>query len=747
MIGSGSASDRSAAVSTPTTLAGAPTTLNIGAVSASQIAVTWSAPDDDGGTPITGYTIKLFQGTELVSTDKTGDPAFTFTGLTRATAYTVEIFATNAVGDGPVSERSVEVTTPATVPDAAAAPTLERASVSEITVSWAAPHNGGAAITGYTVRLFNGNKLVEKKTTDLAAVTFAGLVRGIAYTADVSAASTIGSGAVSVKSEALTIALAVPGVPDAPTITASSATEIAVVWTAPVDDGGSSITGYRVNVYQGAELVKTDTTDALTLTFTGLTRATAYTAEVIAVNGIGGDAVSDRSIAVSTPTTIPGIPATLVLTASSASQIAASWAAPVDNGGTAVTNYTVKLFQGSTLVGTQETANLSVTFAGLIRATAYTAEIFAVNAVGAGPISDRSAAATTKATVPDAAAAPTLVVASASGISITWTAPSDGGAAVTGYIVRLFTGDTLLDTKSTAATTLTFAGLARGIAYTADVAAINSTGAGSASTRSAAATIPATTPDAPAAPSVTAVSATGASVTWSTPAINGGSALTGYTISVWAGEKLVSKTTTDAATTTATFAGLAPATDYTVTVQATNAVGSSADSADSVNVRTKPTDPTEEDLTEVIKNEIVPDSVDLIQGESVTISGLKPGERYYAFFLSTPIGTSWQIASSTGTITVQVPTSFTTTAHRIAVSNAAGLIIGWASVTINPAPVGPDSGTTAVPAAVAPAAAKNALAGTGTDPLPFTLLAGVMLALGAAVLTVGRRQGRAGLAR
>ena len=749
-IGSDAPSDRSPAVSTPATKPGSPTTLNIGATSATQIAVTWWAPADDGGTPITGYTVKLFQGTELVGTESSRDRALTFTGLTRATGYTFEVFAANSVGDGSVSERSAEATTLATVPDAADAPTLVQASVSEITVSWAAPRNGGSAITGYTVRLFNGDTLVdtkttETKTTEATTVTFADLTRGIAYTADVSAVSTIGSGTASAHSEALTIPLTVPGVPDAPTLTAPSSTEIAVAWSAPVDDGGSSITGYRVNLYKGSELVKTATTDALTLTFTGLTRATAYTAEVIAVNAIGGDSVSDRSAVVSTPATIPGIPTTVTLTAPSATEIAASWTAPSDNGGTAVTSYSVKLFQGSTLVSTGETGNLSFTFSGLTRVTAYTVEVFATNSVGAGLTSDRSAAATTKATVPDVASAPALEAASASKITVTWAAPNNGGADLTGYTVRLFNGSTLVETKSTAATRVTFAALSRGVAYTADVAAVNAIGSAAASALSAAAAIPATTPDVPAAPTVTASSATEAVVTWSAPADTGGSVITGYTVSVWAGEELIAAQTTDAATTTATFAGLLTATEYRATVQATNAVGSSAPSAYSATVRTRPATPTEADLSEGIKDEIVPDSIALIQGESVTISGLTPGEQYYAWFLSTPIGTSWQVASLTGTITVAVPTSLRG-GHRIAVSNAVGVIIGWANVMIapTPGPAGDGAGAGTTPATTA---AKKALADTGTNPLPFTLLAGLVMALGAAVLTVGRRRGRAGLVR
>ncbi|TFD86101.1 fibronectin type III domain-containing protein [Cryobacterium serini] len=630
----------------------APSTPTLTAIDSTQVTAKWVAPTDNGGTPVTGYTVNIYQGTNLVDTKTTDARTLTFTGLTRATAYTVAVSATNAVGSSPASDRSAAVTTKATVPDATTAPTLGEASVSKITVSWAAPNDGGAELTGYTVRLFNGSTLVETKTPTATTVTFAGLARGIAYTADVSASNAIGAAAASAASAALTIPVTIPGVPAAPTATAPSATEIAVAWTAPTD-----------------------------------------------------------------------------------------------NGGTAVTSYTVKLFQGPTLVSTKTTGDLSVTFSGLTRVTAYTVEVFAANSVGAGLASDRSAAVTTKATVPDITSAPSLEQASVSKITASWTVPNNGGADLTGYTVRLFNGSVLVETKTTTATTVTFVGLARGIAYTVDIAAANAVGSSAASALSAAVTIPPTTPDVPAAPNVTALSATEASVTWSVPAGTGGSALTGYTVRAFHGSELIAEKTTDAATTTATFAGLLAATKYTATVQATNGVGSSAYSADSAAVRTLPATPAEDDLSEDIENAIVPDTLELTQGESVTISGLDAGEQYYAWFLSTPIGTSWQTASATGTITVTVPASLVG-AHRIAISDAAGDIIGWSTVTIAAATVPaatPPATKPAQTAAIVPAA--KALSDTGIDPLPFTLLAGLFIALGAAAMTLGRRRGQAGLMR
>jgi Bacterial Ig-like domain/Fibronectin type III domain len=89
--------------------------------------------------------------------------------------------------------------------------------------------------------------------------------------------------------------------------------------------------------------------------------------------------------------------------------------------------------------------------------------------------------------------------------TVRWTAPTaTGGAAISGYSVRVYTGTgtTVLRTLTAAATatSLNVTGLTNGTAYTFDVRAVNSAGTGAASARSAAVTPRAET----VAPTVTA---------------------------------------------------------------------------------------------------------------------------------------------------------------------------------------------------------------------------------------------------
>ena len=250
-----------------------------------------------------------------------------------------------------------------------------------------------------------------------------------------------------------------------------------------------------------------------------------------------------------------------------------SWTAPASDGGTAITGYVVTPSIGGVAQTpvTFTSAATTQTVTGLTNGTAYTFTVAALNGVGTGPDSAPSAAVT-PATL---AAAPTGVSGTSGNtqVALSWTAPaSDGGSAITGYVVTPSIGGVAQTpvTFTSAATTQTVSGLTNGTAYTFTVAALNGVGTGPDSAPSAAVT-PATTPGAP-----TIVSGTGGlaqvTLSWTAPASNGGSAITGYIVTPYLfGVAQTPVTFTSAATTetvTGLFTGL-----YTFTVQAVNGVG------------------------------------------------------------------------------------------------------------------------------------------------------------------------------
>jgi uncharacterized protein (TIGR02145 family) len=173
--------------------------------------------------------------------------------------------------------------------------------------------------------------------------------------------------------------------------------------------------------------------------------------------------------------------------------------------------------------------------------------------------------------------APTSPVATAGNAqaSVAFTAPaSNGGSAITGYTVTSSPGSF---TATGASSPLTVTGLTNGTSYTFTVIATNAVGNSVASAASAAVT-PATVPGAPTSPVATAGNAQ-ASVAFTAPASNGGSAITGYTVTSSPGSF-----TATGASSPLTVTGLTNGTSYTFTVIATNAVGNSVASAASAAV-------------------------------------------------------------------------------------------------------------------------------------------------------------------
>ena len=152
--------------------------------------------------------------------------------------------------------------------------------------------------------------------------------------------------------------------------------------------------------------------------------------------------------------------------------------------------------------------------------------------------------------------------------TFTWAPPfSDGGSAVTGYVVQRSGGSP--QSLGPAASSTTFSGLTPGAAYTFSVSAVNAVGTGSAASTSATMPVPATVPSAPQNLGVTVHAAQArADVVWSPPASNGGSPVLGYVVTV-DGVDLAEVSEGTALQLT----GLAAGHTYDLAVRARNAVG------------------------------------------------------------------------------------------------------------------------------------------------------------------------------
>jgi len=269
----------------------------------------------------------------------------------------------------------------------------------------------------------------------------------------------------------------------------------------------------------------------------------------------------------------------------SGTSIDVAFTAPGNNGGQTITSYTAVSSPGSVTASISQAGSGTIRVTGLTQGTSYTFVVYATNVVGNSANSSASSALVA-ATVPGA---PTIgavarVAGSGTQIDVPYSAPaSNGGLAITSY-TAVSTPGSITGTLSQAGSgTIRVTGLTQGTSYTFTVYATNAVGNGTSSAASAA-IAPATVPGAPTIGTAATSGTTAATVPFTAPADNGGSAITSYTAVSTPGS--ITGTLSQAGSGTITVSGLAGTTSYTFVVYATNAIGNSPNSASSNQITT-----------------------------------------------------------------------------------------------------------------------------------------------------------------
>lgn len=462
VVGEGPKSAGTSAV--PSTVPNPPTALSPTAGNVS-VALSWTAPANDGSSPITSYNVYR-NGTLLASTGGV-NTTFTVNSLANGVLYTFNVTAVNANGESAKSNTVTSTPLGVPFPPASLSPTPGNASVA---LSWSAPSNtGGSAITNYKIYR-NGTLLATIGTN--TTFTANSLLNGVSYSFTVTAVNAVGESAVS--NAVASTPVAVPFPPSGLSATPGNVSA-ALSWTAPTNTGGSAITNYKI--YRNGTLLATIGTNT-TFTANSLSNGVLYTFTVTAVNAVGESAVSNSATA--TPVGVPFPPTGLGGTIGNGT-VSLSWTAPTNTGGTAITNY--RIYRNGTYLAA--TGGVNTTFAAntLINGVSYSFTVTAVNAQGESAVS--GSIARTPATVP---IPPSGLggVADHMFVSLTWTAPgNNGGSAITNY--EIYRNGTLLTTTGGSNTSFTVNNLINGVLYTFNVRAVNAIGT-SANSNTASAT-------------------------------------------------------------------------------------------------------------------------------------------------------------------------------------------------------------------------------------------------------------------
>jgi hypothetical protein len=509
--------------------------------------VTWSAPTSGG--PPTAYRVTPHQGTTtLPSTTVSGSPPATsahVSGLTGGQSYTFTVTATNPAGDAPSSDSSNAV-----LPSSFTAPTAPRnvqatAATHAARVTWdAPPDDGGKPISNYMITPYLGSTAQSPVSAGGSATsaTVSGLPDSQRYTFTVKATNAVGTSPESAASNAVWTddTLLDFGTPDVLDSGDTFPVELGVKFKS---DTFRYVTGVRF--YKAASNTGTHVGSLWDSNGNRLAQGT-FTDET---------ASGWQQVRFAAPVAIsPGVTyiASYLAPAGHYSLTSSGLATAVDNGELhSIPNAT----DGNGVF--RYGASGGFPFESF-KATNYWVDVTSAPAPAPGAVTGVTATAGTGS------------------VTIRWTAPTTGGP-VSKYTVTPYIGGqaqaTTSVTGSPPATSVTLRNLPGGQTLTYTVTASNPSGTSPESSPSNAVTPVATSvPGAPNAVSAAAADAT-ASVRWSAPTDDGGSDITGYTVTPVAGGSAQTPIQVGASATSATVTGLTNGTPYTFRVAAVNRAG------------------------------------------------------------------------------------------------------------------------------------------------------------------------------
>ena len=409
---------------TPPVAPDAPTWL-FGTAGNGQVSLTWTAPASDGGAAITDYTVQYSTngGSTWTTFSRAASTATTatVTGLTNGTVYSFRVAAVNSVGTGAYS--SVDpLVAPRTTPGAPTSLTAT-ASNAQVALSWTAPaSDGGSNITDYAVQ-FSSNggstwSTFADGTSTATSATVTGLTNGTGYTFRASATNSAGTGPYSSASASVT--------PFAPPLSPSTSG-----WTGEGSEATklaratlTNITGPNTITINSAGLLR------ITATTSGAGDGTGGLMTIVAggqtytgnSGGSGGSwsvDITKTVIATQTitfaaeysngafnslqawiiPPVAPPAPTSLTSPSQSSGSVYLTWAAPANDGGSAITDYAIQYSSNSgstwTTVSRSASTALNATVSGLTNGTSYQFRVAGVNSVGTGSYSSTTTATPT----------------------------------------------------------------------------------------------------------------------------------------------------------------------------------------------------------------------------------------------------------------------------------------------------------------------------------------------------------------
>ena len=431
------------------------------------VTLRWTASAYDGGSEVTGHQYRQkttggFGGWQDIALSAPGEAnatSYPVTSLANGTTYAFQVQAVNAEGESAESNQA------SATPDATdtTAPVLRSATTTALALaliydedldidSEPAPSAFTVAVDGASRAVTGVSVVGTKVLLTLAPAVRAGDLLTVSYT--VPAMNPLrdeASNPAAAFSDHPVTNETPATVPDAPSSLAAAPGDGSVTlrWTASAHDGGSAVTGHQYRQkttggfggWQDIALSAPGEANATSYPVTSLANGTTYTFQVQAVNAEGESAESNQASATpdATDTTAP----VLRSATTTALALALTYDENLDTGSEPAPSAFTVTVNGATraVTGVSVGAKVLLTLASAVRAGETVTVSYTVPVTNplrdeasnpAAPFADHPVTNETLATVPDAPA--NLEAAPGDGsVTLRWTAPYDGGRAVTGH--------------------------------------------------------------------------------------------------------------------------------------------------------------------------------------------------------------------------------------------------------------------------------------------------------------------------
>ncbi|KAI5726324.1 hypothetical protein M8J76_000791 [Diaphorina citri] len=419
------------------------------------IKIKWQQPISNGGSAIKGYEVERRERTSGRWIKITPDPIrgteFTDNNVHEGKAYEYRVSAVNAAGTGRASDAS-DVIIARTMKEKPKI-SLDALIGKRIKVREGEPININIQISGAPTptitwyyegkRFLPSSRSHEFVTSTTASLNIKNSVRKDSGIYKIEAKNDYGIDMADIE----VVVVSKPGPPTGPidytTVTPES---VSMSWKPPVDDGGTPITGYIIEMAEyGLDNWKTVPGFCPKEFFTvkGLTEGKKYVFRIRTENMYGASEPLDgKPVIAKSPFDPPDAPSQPEVTGYSPSSVSLAWNPPANHGGRPITGYYVEKRErgGEWLrANNYPTTNLNFTVHDLREGGKYEFRVIAINEAGPGKPSKPTDIVQCKEQKrkPDPPEAPKVDRITKDSVTLSWRPPKhDGGARIKGYIVQ-----------------------------------------------------------------------------------------------------------------------------------------------------------------------------------------------------------------------------------------------------------------------------------------------------------------------